>query len=158
LQYIIIQFNKKKIMVTQNNVSQLVTQEWLPFSVTIPSADVLTLNTTPVVLIPAQGAGVGILVSEVSFSITYGTVAYATNGVLNVGCDTATIAQFSSTAAAFLFATVSRTVRAGGVLTTAAGNTQIIANKAITASVATGNPTAGDSVITIQGVYKQIAA
>lgn len=145
-------------MATQNNVSQQVTQEWIPFSVTLTSAEVLALNGTPITLVPAQGAGVGILAEAVTYSLAFGTTAYATNGVLNVGCDTATIAQYSATANAFLFGTVSKTVKASQVATTAVANTQIIANKALTASVGTGNPTAGDSTITIQGVYKQIAA
>lgn len=145
-------------MATQNNVSNLVTVENIPFSVTITAAELLAANTTPVTLIPAQGAGLAIVVNEISLSMVYGTATYATNGVVNIITDTAGIAQATATANGFLFGTVSRTVKATPVNPTTTTQTQLIANKNVVLTVATGNPTAGDSVITVQGTYSVISA
>ncbi len=118
---------------------------------TIASADVLTLNTTPLTIVPAV-SGYAIEAVSVAVSITYNSVAYATNTNLIIVTDTADNPQYkrdyllSQTAdTAYKFAEVAPT-----------SGTQLIANKALTATIASGNPTAGDSPITIFVNYRLI--
>ncbi len=118
---------------------------------TIASADVLTLNTIPLTIVPAV-SGYAIEAVSVAVSITYNSVAYATNTNLIIITDTADNPQYkrdyllSQTAdTAYKFAEVAPT-----------SGTQLIANKALTATIASGNPTAGDSPITIFVNYRLI--
>lgn len=127
---------------------------------TIASADVLTLSTIPVELVPAPGAGKAIQVVSASASMVYGTVPYATNGTLYLMTDaaTATAPQFVVSQNSFLFGTVTRAVNfiPLSVSPLAVTDLQIVDNKPLEAWVFFGNPTAGDSDITINVVYKII--
>ena len=127
---------------------------------TIASADVLTLSTIPVELVPAPGAGKAIQVVSASASMVYGTVPYATNGTLYLMTDatTATAPQFAVSQNSFLFGTVTRAVNfiPLSVSPLAVTDLQIVDNKPLEAWVFFGNPTAGDSDITINVVYKII--
>ena len=58
--------------------------ETLCTSVTIASADVLTLNSTPVELISAQGAGTVIEIISAFYQFDFNSVSYATNTDLYV--------------------------------------------------------------------------
>lgn len=123
-------------------------------SVTMTTAELLVGFGTPKLIIAAPSASYAIEVLSTSFKMTYNTTPYATNTTMAVYTDTATVNQFESTT--FLAGTVTRTIR--GLLQGLSGatSTQIIAGKAVYASVKTGNPTAGDSDITIYVSYRLI--
>jgi hypothetical protein len=123
-------------------------------SLTITSAQVLALNGTPLSFIVSPGSGKAIELTAFSASITFNSAAYATNVSLNAYTDTATESQFTITN--FLNATVTRMLRGFPTAVSGATKTQIIANKAVYVKVDTGNPTTGDSDITIYFSYKII--
>lgn len=125
-------------------------------SLSIPTASVLTLNATPLEIVAAPGAGYAIECINASLFMTYNSVAYATNTTLQLITDTATVAQMQLSGA------ISNTVTRGykiPELSSAAGttSTQVIENKSLKVSVATGNPTAGDSDIVVYVLYRLIA-
>ncbi len=49
---------------------------------TLTSAQILALNTTPVTLIPAQGAGTVIVVDSFQAELVYGTITYTSGGII----------------------------------------------------------------------------
>jgi hypothetical protein len=120
------------------------------FSTTIATADVLTLNATPIEVIAAPGAGFGIQVVYATNSVDWNSVAYATNTTLVLSNPTGGLSQMidsgSITATANLTSVFDLTPGA------ALGN--IVENEGVEASINTGNPTAGDSDITIEGYYR----
>jgi hypothetical protein len=122
---------------------------------TIASADVLTLNSTPLTIVSAV-SGYAIEVVSASMKIDFNTTAYATNTTITLITSGATEAQADNS----IDATVSRTGRfrhrsTSGSLAT---STQMIANADLQVSVDLGNPTAGDSDITVYVNYRLIPA
>ena len=122
-------------------------------SLTIASADVLTLNTTPLTIVGAV-AGYAIEVVSASVKIAFGSVAYATNVSLQLINAASDIEQVIS---ATLDATVAQTARFSTAIP-AAGQTQVTENTALQVSVKSGDPTAGDSDITVYVNYRLIPA
>ena len=123
-------------------------------SLVIPSADVLQLYTTPLTIVPAQGAGKAIEVISGSVKVDFNSAVYATNTDILLIENGASylMAKISS----FLSATVS-SVRPIEVTSSAnVTDTQIIANAALQVSVSNGNPTAGDSDIEVFVLYRVI--
>ncbi len=121
-------------------------------SLTIASADVLQLNSTPLTIVPAQGVGTAIEVISASAKLTFGTVQYTTNTVLQLfttGGNDAQVDWIST----FLTSTVNTIGRAVNIY----DKSNLIENAALTVTVETGNPTAGDSDIEIFVYYRIIA-
>jgi len=131
-------------------------QQEFTFDVTIPAADVLTLNT-PYDLVPAQGANKIIVPTTILAEMDYNTTPYATEGEVDVFCGGTRQVLTLPPDDGFLFGTVSRIVQAIPVITTSATSTQYVANQPLTLSMQGGNPTAGDSDIRIFGYYKVIS-
>ena len=125
----------------------------LETTLSIPTAQVLTLNATPLQIIAAPGAGYAIEVETAIMELTYNSAAYATHTNLEIITDKADISQFLGTA--YLAAT--KTVRTKLVAQGITDKTQITENKAIYVQVAAGNPTAGDSDIKVYVKYRIIA-
>lgn len=125
-------------------------------SLTIASADVLTLNATPIQFGITVPSGYAIRILAIDGKMVYGTTPYATNGNLNIRCVGANAIQAGFTANQFLFGTVSRAVT--GTLTSSSGVTdnQLIDGADIEAYVSTGDPTAGDSDIELEVLYRLI--
>ena len=123
-------------------------------SLFIPSADVLQLNTTPLTIVPAQGTGKGIEVIGASVKVDFNTTPYATNIMITLITSGATEPQADNS----IDASVTRIGKfrhrsTSGSLATA---TQVLANAPLQVSVATGNPTAGDSDIEVFVLYRVI--
>ena len=118
--------------------------------VTIPTAEVLTLNGTPVVVVPAPGVGRANIILDVIASVAFASAAYATNTSLTVGYGGTGILTITG----ILAATSSKVAMAAG--TVAAVATATAQNAAIVASVATGNPATGDSPVTITVLYTTV--
>ena len=122
------------------------------FSVTIPSAQVLTMNASPITLVPAQGAGLKIVPISIYGQIDFNSAAYATNGIVSIfNGGSNGVARVNANA--FLFSTVSRTVNIGTLNATTATDTQYVGNAPLTVTVETAEATAGDSTIIISGIY-----
>mgnify|MGYP003650332746 CR=1 FL=1 len=121
---------------------------------TIATADVLHLNTTPLNIVSAV-SGYSIEVVSASVKIDFSTTAYATNTFIQLITNGGTTAQYG---AAIINATVATTKKLPEIATTTATTTQLIANADLQVSVKTGDPTAGDSDITIFVNYRLIPA
>lgn len=124
-------------------------------SLSIPTASVLTLFATPLDIVAAPAAGYAIQVISASCSITYNSVAYATNTRLQLITDTATVGQFQG-ASTILAATTTRISGINDAINPTAAQTQIIGAKSLKVQVQTGNPTAGDSNIKVYVLYRLI--
>lgn len=121
-------------------------------SVTIPTAQVLTLNTVPVEIVAAPGAGYAIEVISGVSSIVYNSVTYATNttiGLISAGADDS---QYELD---FLAATITKKNVLSPNLSSN-NRTQMLENTALNVTVQTGDPTAGDSDITVYVTYRLI--
>lgn len=119
-------------------------------TLTIPTASVLTLNSVPLTIVAAQGSGKSIVVVQSAVQMVYNSVAYATNTTLQLLVSTATVAQVSATS--YLAAAATRfwllPTQASG-----AANTSVVSNQPLTVTVATGDPTAGDSPLVVHVWY-----
>lgn len=122
-------------------------------SLTIASADVLTLNTTPLTIVGAV-AGYAIEVISASVKIASPSAPYATNVGLELICNGATERQAISLTA--LNASVTSVRRLGIDSTFSAGDKQLLANADLLVQVPTGDPTGGDADITVFVNYRLI--
>lgn len=152
--------NCTDLLINESNVNYanngLITSEGaiLSFEKVINSADVLTMFTTPIQLIPAV-SGYAIQLLSLSTRVVFNTTAYASNTTLNFLTDTANAYQFRS--ANVLNATLDRTyIGWGNGSSAVAGTTQLIASKDIMITTEGGNPTSGNSNLLIKGTYKII--
>ena len=123
-------------------------------SLTIASADVLTLNSVPLTIVAAQGAGTMIEVISASASIDFNTTAYTTNTALqlSLGGD-AILGQIGTN---FLASTVSKTTSSFTGQSATAGQTQSLENSALVVTNSVGEPAAGDSDIKVYVLYRVI--
>lgn len=121
---------------------------------TIASADVLTLDTTPIQIIAAQGAGTVIEVISGFVSIDFNTTAYSTSTDLIVETAGATKPQLEGIGA--LNCPSSLIPKFTPVDGQDKGS--LVINAAVNVSVptASGNPTAGDSDIEVFVYYRVI--
>ena len=120
---------------------------------TIASADVLTLNTTPIEIVAAPGAGYAIEVISASMKMVYVSATYVTNTSLELITAGATNSQAST-----VIKNSASTIRRFADATTLASATatQLVENAALNVTVASGDPTAGDSDITVYVTYRII--
>lgn len=120
---------------------------------TLTSAQVLALNTTPIAFGITVPTGYFIRLVNATAYMNYGTTPYATNGRLGIRTVGATDAHVEWSANGFLFGTVTRfttpTNQATGTIT----GTSFLINADLEAFVQIGDPTAGDSPITIYVSY-----
>jgi len=116
----------------------------------ITSADILTLNSVPIELVPAPPVGYALMLYKVSSKITFNTTAYATNTNLQINTGDMIHAESD----AILPALGTRHYAIGNYAPTVAGLTnQYIENSAMMLTVETGDPTAGDSNIVLYIYY-----
>jgi hypothetical protein len=122
------------------------------FDVTILSADVLTLNSDPIALVPAQGANTIIVPFNIQGQLIFNSAAYTTNLTLQIfNGGTTTVATFST---GFLGSSVTKqAVNANITTALLATDTQYVPNSNLIATVGTADPLAGDSDIRLFGTY-----
>jgi hypothetical protein len=120
---------------------------------TIATADVLTLNTTPIEIVAAPGAGYAIEVISASMKMVYVSATYSTNTTLELITAGATNRQAETQ-----IKNSASTIRRFADATTlgSATATQLLENAAVNVTVETGDPTAGDSDITVYVTYRII--
>jgi hypothetical protein len=117
----------------------------------IAPAAVLTGNTTPIILsIPRQaGQSIGIVATPV-FSLSYGTTAYTTNTIVELGYDGSDVPMYTCD----ILGRTATGVK-NGVIITSVGNaqSQILSDCDLVYKVQTGDPLAGDSYVTVSVIY-----
>lgn len=119
--------------------------------VTLSSADILSLHTTPVTIVAAQGPNTVIVPLRVIEYMDYNTTTYATDGTLQLLVG----AQVVSSNAAYLFN--ASDVLANLTISNYSSSGSISAiNGALTVTTQTTNPTAGDSPVKIRVLYSVI--
>lgn len=120
--------------------------------VTLTAAQIKALFTTPVALVPAQGAGTIVDIVGIWAKNVFGTVAYTGANALEFRYTDGAGAKVTADIAAAFINTASGTAYNGvkGV------NTALtpVANAAVVVAVPTANPAAGDSLITFTVLYR----
>lgn len=126
-------------------------------TVKIPTANVLTLNTVPVQLVPAPGAGLLIVPELVIASLVFNSAAYATNSAgatLKYGTAGAGTSTLYTLSQAFLQSASGTNVQ---VVNQASAATYLPAaadvNAPLTLIAATSDPTTGDSDLYLRVYY-----
>lgn len=119
--------------------------------VTLSSAQLLALNTSPPVIVPAPGAGKAILVLNCWYSLTFGTAQYADASTLGLGyLGVGTPIIENSNAGVVIKSAASRvgySAIAGSTSATAA-----VANQAVV-MISAANPTTGDGTAIVAVAY-----
>jgi hypothetical protein len=117
-------------------------------TVSISSAEILNSFTTPKVLVSAPGANKVIVPTSIITKFKWNSIAYATNTTIDFKVGSIATGTLSS---AFLAATASTVA-----LTNSFNNFVTGFNTDLVFQVRTGNPTAGDSAITVYITYNII--
>lgn len=124
----------------------------LSASVTLTSAQVLAIFTTPVTVVPAPGAGLAIVPIIAIYDYVAGTTPYTDGGGslrINVG-NVFGLAQL--TTASFWTAASSRVSSVNAAIASVVQTTNL-ANGALTVSSSTANPTLGNGTVAVTVAY-----
>lgn len=119
--------------------------------VSLSSAQILALNTTPVTLVAAPGAGKIIQPIAVMFNLVYNTTTYATNILAQIRYAGISANFITSTILGLTASTLARLL-ASTSLTFAA----VPSNTALILDTQTGNPTTGNSTMDVYLTYTVI--
>lgn len=120
-------------------------------TVTLTSAQVLAIFTTPVTIVPAPGSGLALVPVAWLSNYTYGGTAYTDGGGnFQLQAGTSVLGSFA-TAAGFWTASASEMK----LLSNFTPNLTVTnwANKAVTVQQSTGNPTLGNGTVTVTVAY-----
>ena len=130
----------------QNVLNAIVTVK-----VSLSSAEILALFTTPKTLVAAQGAGTVLVPIRILINEIYNSIVYATNTTLIVAGGTIFSTNLSS---ALGFS--SSQLATFTLNTNATGSPASSTNTALTLTTSVGNPTAGNSTIDVYITYAVI--
>ena len=142
------------IILNGKNLQEVFNDVLIDATINVPSADVLTLFTTPYLLIDSPGAGYFIQVLTASCKVNFNTTAYTVSTSLNIYTDTATRVQHTLNNA--LNASFSRIGASAQQGINGPADTQLISDKGVYLQTQVGNPLLGDSDIVIYLSYKII--
>lgn len=124
-------------------------------SLTIASADVLQLNSTPLDIVAAKS---GVIIDPIDATVTidYGTTPYDTNVGLQLIQDNGGSFKPILSSLTVLNASTSVTRKLSIASSFAAGDSQLLVNTALQVYVPSGNPLNGDSDITVKVLYREL--
>jgi hypothetical protein len=121
-------------------------------TVTIPTAEVLTLNSVPKAFGLTVPTGYHVEILGASATIQYGSAAYATNTQLQLTNGGA--AALGTIGNNFLASTVSKTTTSYSPTNPTAGQTQVLTATDVFVTNTTGEPITGDSNIAVGITYR----
>jgi len=121
--------------------------------ITLSAVQVLTLNTIPIEIIPAQGVGKIINVISAIARNTFNTVAFDAPGDLIIGHNTSSVGIFSEDGNLVVNAGVDKLNKLTPVYTS---TKQLVENDSLVVKLLTGNPTVGDGTIDLYVTYEVI--
>jgi len=141
----------KPVSTAQAEAIAAVSSVILSVKVSLTSAEILQLFTTPKVIIAAPGAGKLIQPIYVTYRMNYLTAAYATNVIMNLQYD---IVQYVIGTNTAVSASTDTIVRKN---TDDISHNFAAVNKGIALQMQTGNPTAGGGSLDVYILYTIIA-
>jgi hypothetical protein len=121
-------------------------------TVTIPTSEVLTLNSVPKAFGLTVPTGYHVEILGASATIQYGSAAYATNTQLQLTNGGA--AALGTIGNNFLASTVSKTTTSYSQTNPTAGQTQVLTATDVFVTNTTGEPITGDSNIAVGITYR----
>ncbi len=120
-------------------------------TLSINSAAILALNSTPLQILAAQGTGTTIIPLNAIAQVTFGSSAYTTHVELDLYIDTAPAILAKITTA--LDAASSMTLQFQNQIGASGSGTQFVQNKGLFVTVPGGDPLAGDGTVFITLFY-----
>lgn len=135
-------------------VTPALVDQWAVLSktVTLTTAQVLALNTTPITLIAAPGASKYIRVVDIVASIDYESAAYATNTTLEFRYTNGSGTKVTADIANLLDTTADKAISVWWL----EAELVLTANAPVVATVATGDPVTWDSDVEVTVYYKLV--
>lgn len=110
----------------------------------LSSAEILSLNGTPITIVSAPGSGKAIMVIGTAARINYNSVAYVAAGVVGL---------YQGAGVQYIFPTflagTATTIVQGAIVTPT-----MVENTALTASITVANPITGNSTVDIYVTYQ----
>lgn len=126
---------------------------YLSAKVTLTSAQILALFTTPIQIVASPGIGFALQVIQSSARLNYNTIPYTGNTQINIINTGAGNSQYVNVGV--LSSNIS--IIGEGYHTIGTTNvTQIIENTALNISINIGNPSAGNSTVDVYLIYRII--
>ena len=122
--------------------------------VSLTSAQILNLNTAPVMLVPSSGVNTVNVVSSVTVACTFVTTAYTANTDASVYFPSASDKLYEAVG---LLAFASSGVTKLDELIISGSTFQYVANEPLYISAVSGNPLTGDSTCKVTVIYQTIA-
>lgn len=120
--------------------------------VIIPTAEVLTMNTTPIILVPAQGAGLAIVPNDIIIQLPFNATVYDANRIVEIYSSGSVDLLYSED----ILGTPNALFYPPPRIETK--KNQIVDNVDLLANVKTGDPTNGDSdlIIYTRGIILEV--
>ena len=123
--------------------------------VNITSAQILTLNTTPIAIVPAPGINTVNVISSITVSCTYAGITYTGDTNLVAYCPTAFDKLYEGID---LLGFTTTSITQMNNINIGAQTYQYVANEALLLSTVTSNPLTGDGTIKVTVIYQTITS
>lgn len=126
--------------------------------ITLTSAQLKALNTTPVLVLAAPALpGDTILVDSYVLNYIYGTVAYTSGGAIVLGYDTTATTPASATIAATFLTSPAANQVASALGSLASALSSAVIDKGLYITAATGNFATGDGTVIVTVYYRVLS-
>jgi hypothetical protein len=122
--------------------------------VTITSAQLLALHTTPISVIAAPGAGLAIDVVSCVLTYHYNTTAYTINGSTNLTLNFTNASGAAITTTLATTGLIDQTANVSIDFKAVTTNVTMVVNAAVVFCLAAANPTLGDGTLVLNVLYR----